>query len=680
MRYLLSLISTVLILLDWGNSVVALCTNNELRMFHTFVHYRMVHHQHHMTVPNSTCEEFGSATGNAVILPVWKHFDWVVYENYKRIESRSTPSRVICQPQMLTYLIDKLFDVPGVRLGNITLVVAGDDLHYSYIEKLVKDFLAKYAHGPHAPTSMFDIFGQIWWEAKDTYDSRVRTIPEGLNFRYVGRNGIDNVLFSLDEAQANKIVKNHLACAAWGGVYKGLDSEVPERAALDSFLESSVWVKRSLWSPETYFSKVATHEFMFCPKGTGVQSPKFAEAWLVHTIPIAIRNPAFIDLEAMGFPIYLVDSWTEVTELALKESLLTKFKNVNWDNVRYMLTTDYVATLLEPVKSSTADAQQTSSLFATEHAPHWLVNFPVEFHVNSVNSLGVLVDVTDDAADLKHFVEFSDYFLSLLESSTDGEMVDALEHYFWGQRNGVALELGALDGSPGTNSMTYEYEKGFNWKRVLVEGDPKYRLKLPEMSPKSFSASAAICEHHTTVHFSTGKYIGGILEFMSDSFMKQFHQNIYDHCVPPGNISSLNWEELKTIAPNVLTIDCVPLSVILQTARVKHVNFFILDVEGGEYEVLKSIDWDLVRFDVICVETDPNHRPLGFAEKIMSFLATKGYTNSTQQQGRNTWYTHQDFVPSVRPDVAQQCYRGAQKSCSLRPGKCPPAFPALCRP
>jgi hypothetical protein len=297
-----------------------------------------------------------------------------------------------------------------------------------------------------------------------------------------------------------------------------------------------------------------------------------------------------------------------------------------------------------------------------EHHPPWLANFPVEFHVDSAHPLGDLVDVTGDEAEMKHYKEFSDYFLARVDGFTDGEVVDALEHYFWGKRNGLAMELGSLDGSPNSKSMTYEYEKDFSWNRVLVEGDPKYRLKLPEMSPKSFAANAAICEHHTTVHFSTGEYIGGILEFMSDAFMKEYHKTVYNHCVPPGNISSLNWEELKTVAPNVLSIDCVPLSTILHKARAKHVNFFILDVEGGEYEVLKSIDWDLVRFDVLCIETEPDNRPPGFADRVTSYLAARGYTNSTQQQGRNIWYTHKDFVPSARPGLATQCYNGAEKS------------------
>jgi hypothetical protein len=72
---------------------------------------------------------------------------------------------------------------------------------------------------------------------------------------------------------------------------------------------------------------------------------------------------------------------------------------------------------------------------------------------------------------------------------------------------------------------------------------------------------------------------------------------------PPGNISSLN---VQVHHPEVVVVvECIPLAHILNKAHVHHVNYFLLDVEGGELEVLKSIHWHHVIFDVLCVETDP---------------------------------------------------------------------------
>ena len=97
------------------------------------------------------------------------------------------------------------------------------------------------------------------------------------------------------------------------------------------------------------------------------------------------------------------------------------------------------------------------------------------------------------------------------------------------------------------------------------------------------------------------KYIGGVLEFMGKAFLSKFFPKLYRAMTPPGNISSLNFD----LYPEVVVVECIPLSQVLSKAHVHHVNYFILDVEGGELEVLKSVNWHHVKFDVLCVETDP---------------------------------------------------------------------------
>lgn len=52
-------------------------------------------------------------------------------------------------------------------------------------------------------------------------------------------------------------------------------------------------------------------------------------------------------------------------------------------------------------------------------------------------------------------------------------------------------------------------------------------------------------------------------------------------------------------------------------------------------EVLSSINWSLVKFDVMCIETDPPNRPAGYADKMSAFLLEKGYENLYGQIGRN---------------------------------------------
>ena len=206
------------------------------------------------------------------------------------------------------------------------------------------------------------------------------------------------------------------------------------------------------------------------------------------------------------------------------------------------------------------------------HAP-WLINHPPHFHEFSKSS--TLLDVRDVSENMTKFVEMSDYSLARTDSYSDGEVVDAIEHYFWGMRDGIAIELGALDGSPGTRSMTYEYEKTLNWRRILIEGNPSYRATLQINSPLSFSVNAAICSTPSTVHYLSSESTGGIIEFMGLDFMKDYHPAIYNAMSPPGNMSSLNFSCIANLHP----VECISMSHVLRKAQVKHVNFFILDVE-----------------------------------------------------------------------------------------------------
>jgi hypothetical protein len=165
-------------------------------------------------------------------------------------------------------------------------------------------------------------------------------------------------------------------------------------------------------------------------------------------------------------------------------------------------------------------------LLGGSHLPRWLINYPADFHTRSSHLGDGLLDVRNSSEQMKEFTNMVDFFLPRVDGYTDGEVVDALEHYFWGQRNGLVIELGALDGSPQTRSQTYEYEKSLGWRRILIEGDPQYKDHLNERSPMAFNVLAAMCSHQGQLHYSDQAYTGGILEFMGHDFLRDYHADV----------------------------------------------------------------------------------------------------------------------------------------------------------
>ena len=74
---------------------------------------------------------------------------------------------------------------------------------------------------------------------------------------------------------------------------------------------------------------------------------------------------------------------------------------------------------------------------------------------------------------------------------------------------------------------------------------------------------------------------------------------------------------------------------ILQYIFITLMYLTLLFLQGGEYEILKSINWLEVKFDVLCIETDEPNRAPGFGAMITAYLDERGYRNSTSK-GRNT--------------------------------------------
>jgi hypothetical protein len=280
------------------------------------------------------------------------------------------------------------------------------------------------------------------------------------------------------------------------------------------------------------------------------------------------------------------------------------------------------------MKTSAFSMRKAGKRNPQESLPSWIVNYPRVFFTRLPTSR----DVRNNPDEMKSFVDFYNAAINGPMVGVDGENVDVVEHFFWGLKDGVSIELGALDGSVGEGSMTYELYGKLNWNRIIIEADPVHKSNMKTRSPDAYAVNAAICKQEQAVHFSHRGYVGGILEFMSDEFMKSFAPAVYNAGTPPGNLASIkDWAKVKQ---GVTEIKCIPISKILDFARINHVDYFLLDVEGAELEVLESFNFDKVTVDVLSIETEAKFRPEGYGGKVVEFMKGKGY-EVYAQIGRN---------------------------------------------
>jgi len=211
--------------------------------------------------------------------------------------------------------------------------------------------------------------------------------------------------------------------------------------------------------------------------------------------------------------------------------------------------------------------------------------------------------------------------------SQDGEDRFALERFFRGRRGGLVLETGALDGE--TFSTSWLFERALGWRAVHVEASAAHFERLVRSRPGALNVRAALCREPAALHLVDGgggdkRAVGGIWEHMAAGFRER---------IWPG----LDASTLPAVA-------CLPLAPLLALFGVRHVDLWVLDVEGAELEVLRAVDFAAVSFRAVAVETDG----LDAAKdrEAVAVLEAHGYVSIGPVE-RNTWVVSRELLAEM---------------------------------
>jgi FkbM family methyltransferase len=161
---------------------------------------------------------------------------------------------------------------------------------------------------------------------------------------------------------------------------------------------------------------------------------------------------------------------------------------------------------------------------------------------------------------------------------------------FKNKKNGVYIELGALDGVLYSN--TKFFEDTLNWSGILIEPHPlKFEL-LKINRPNNFLFNDLVSCYKEPLkfrYFMDGHAaVSGVENTLSQHHFDNFFEsnNDYNKLLP---------QSTTFIFPKTLT-------EIIKTTNLTHIDLLSLDVEGHEYEVLQSWDFS-IPINVILIET-----------------------------------------------------------------------------
>ena len=178
---------------------------------------------------------------------------------------------------------------------------------------------------------------------------------------------------------------------------------------------------------------------------------------------------------------------------------------------------------------------------------------------------------------------------------------------FKGYKNGFYVDVGAHDGISINNTLYFE--KNNNWSGINIEPIKKVFDKLVINRPNNINLNCAVCNNDGETDFYCNTGYTEMISGIKDNFDKRHFKRLQSENIQHGSTTEL------------IKIKTKKLETILHDNDILHINYLSIDVEGAEFEVIKSINFDKVFIDVIEFENNYNDTSV----PIVEYLQNKGF-------------------------------------------------------
>ena len=181
------------------------------------------------------------------------------------------------------------------------------------------------------------------------------------------------------------------------------------------------------------------------------------------------------------------------------------------------------------------------------------------------------------------------------------------QNVFHGYKNGFFMDIGAHDGVSLNNTLYFEKQN--NWTGVNVEPIKNVYDKLVENRPSSINLNCAVSDIDGTAQFYCNT---GYTEMLSGL------KSNYDE----RHFERLNRENHENNSiTQVIDVETKRVETICDIHNIKQIHYLSIDVEGAEFSVIKSINFNKVVIDVI--EFENNYDDINLP--IIQYLESKNF-------------------------------------------------------
>lgn len=196
-------------------------------------------------------------------------------------------------------------------------------------------------------------------------------------------------------------------------------------------------------------------------------------------------------------------------------------------------------------------------------------------------------------------------------------------HFKHLKRTGTYMDVAANDAVGISNS--YFFDRCLGWRGVCVEGNPIYFERLFRLRTCTLVPTCVGGIDGATVEFGLMGGAGGVMG-KTNKHMK---------------VWAAERKQVTTIKER-----CTTMTKISEREEMWVIDYLSLDVEGHELEVLKGIDWEQIKINVLTIEVNRESTPA--VEKAMQELGYKRHHATLSPRndllGSDVVYLHSDVV------------------------------------
>lgn len=191
--------------------------------------------------------------------------------------------------------------------------------------------------------------------------------------------------------------------------------------------------------------------------------------------------------------------------------------------------------------------------------------------------------------------------------SQEGQDQYLEKHFFKNFKNGTFVDVGAHDGV--TYNNTKFFAENHAWKGINIEPISEVFNSLCVNRPGDINLNIAISD------------TDGVADFIVNKGYTEMLSGLYSSYDPRHMQRLLNENSATDSTTSIIKVPTRKLETVFDENNISRVHYLTVDVEGGEFQVIKSINFNKVFIDVIQFEQNYKDTSL----QIIEYLKNKGY-------------------------------------------------------